>query len=50
MTDTDSTKGIMLAYEVYYDLIANQFKDLTLDEIDGFRETMAAFLNLKKED
>ena len=50
MQDTDKTKGIMLAYEVFYGLRSNQFKDLTLEEFDGFRKTMAALLQLKKED
>ena len=45
-----STKGRDLAYEVYYSLRANQFKDMTLEEIDAFRAVMAEFLNLTKED
>ena len=55
MQDTDKTKGIMLAYEVFYSLRRNEFKDMSKDEIDGFRETMQAFMevlptmNLKKE-
>ena len=44
------TKGRDLAYEVYYSLRANEFKDMTLKEIDDFRTVMADFLNLKKED
>ena len=50
MKETNSTKGRDLAYEVYYSLRANQFKDMTLEEIDRFRCVMAEFLNLKKED
>ena len=55
MPDTDKTKGIMLAYEIFYSLRRNEFKNMTPDEIDGFRETMQAFLevlptmNLKKK-
>jgi hypothetical protein len=44
-----STKGRDLAYEIATRLRGNEFKDMTLGEIDDFRAEMALFLDLKKE-
>ncbi len=44
-----STKGKDLAWDIATRLRANQFKDMTLGEIDDFRAEMAKFLDLKKE-
>ena len=44
-----STKGADLAYEIATRLRGNEFKDMTLGEIDDFRAEMALFLDLKKE-
>ena len=50
MQNTHSTKGRDLAWDLFVGLRSNQFKDMTLEEIDDFRTVAAAFLNLKKED
>lgn len=44
-----STKGADLAYDIATRLRGNEFKDMTLGEIDDFRAEMALFLDLKKE-
>ena len=44
-----STKGADLAYKIATRLRGNEFKDMTLGEIDDFRAEMALFLDLKKE-
>ena len=44
-----STKGADLAYKIATRLRGNEFKDMTLGEIDEFRAEMALFLDLKKE-
>jgi len=44
-----STKGKDLAWDICTRLRANEFKDLTLREIDDFRAEIAKFLDLKKE-
>lgn len=44
-----STKGADLAWDIATRLRGNEFKDMTLGEIDDFREEMAKFLDLKKE-
>jgi hypothetical protein len=44
-----STKGRDLAYKIATRLRGNEFKDMTLGEIDDFRAEMALFLDLKKE-
>jgi hypothetical protein len=44
-----STKGRDLAYKIATRLRGNEFKDMTLGEIDEFRAEMALFLDLKKE-
>ena len=44
-----SSKGTELAYEIAVRLRGNEFKDMTLAEIDDFRAGMALFLDLKKE-
>ena len=49
MNKTQSTKGKDLAWDIATRLRANQFKDMTLGEIDDFRAEMAKFLDLKKE-
>ena len=43
-----STKGKDLAWDIATRLRGNEFKDLTLREIDDFRAEMAKFLDLKK--
>ena len=43
-----STKGRDLAYKIATRLRGNEFKDMTLGEIDDFRAEMALFLDLKK--
>ena len=45
-----STKGRDLAWDICTDLRANQFKDMSLEEIDDFRAVVASMLHLKKED
>tara|TARA_R100001224_G_scaffold99788_1_gene70565 strand:+ start:451 stop:651 length:201 start_codon:yes stop_codon:yes gene_type:complete len=49
MSNKHSTKGSDLAWDIFVGLRSNQFKDMTLEEIDDFRTEMASFLNLKKE-
>jgi hypothetical protein len=49
MNNAQSTKGKDLAWDIATRLRANQFKDMTLGEIDDFRAEMAKFLDLKKE-
>ncbi len=54
MNDTNamqnkSTKGADLAWDIAIRLRGNEFKDMTLGEIDDFRAEMAKFLDLKKE-
>lgn len=44
-----STKGADLAWDIATRLRGNEFKDMTLGEIDDFRAEMAKFLDLKKE-
>ena len=44
-----STKGRDLAWDIATRLRGNEFKDMTLGEIDQFRAEMAKFLDLKKE-
>lgn len=44
-----STKGKDLAWDIATRLRGNEFKDMTLGEIDDFRAEMAKFLDLKKE-
>ena len=44
-----STKGRDLAWDIATRLRGNEFKDMTLGEIDDFRAEMAKFLDLKKE-
>ena len=44
-----TSKGHDLAWDICTRLRANEFKDLTLGEIDDFRQVMADFLDLKKE-
>lgn len=44
-----STKGEDLAWNICTRLRGNEFKDMTLGEIDDFRAEMAKFLDLKKE-
>ena len=44
-----STKGADLAWDIATRLRGNEFKDMTLGEIDQFRAEMAKFLDLKKE-
>ena len=41
-----STKGADLAYDIATRLRGNEFKDMTLGEIDDFRAEMALFLGL----
>ena len=43
-----STKGRDLAYKIATRLRGNEFKDMTLGEIDEFRAEMALFFDLKK--
>ena len=50
MQNTHSTKGRDLAWDLFVGLRSNQFKDMTLEEIDDFRTVAASFLHLKKED
>ena len=45
----NTSKGHDLAWDICTRLRANEFKDLTLGEIDDFRQVMADFLDLKKE-
>jgi hypothetical protein len=45
----NTSKGHDLAWDICTRLRANEFKDLTLREIDDFRQVMADFLDLKKE-
>jgi len=49
MNDTNRSKGHELAFDIATRLRGNQFKDMTLGEIDDFRAEMAKFLDLKKE-
>ena len=49
MNDTNRSKGHELAWDIATRLRGNQFKDMTLGEIDDFRAEMAKFLDLKKE-
>ena len=49
MMQKKSTKGADLAYKIATRLRGNEFKDMTLGEIDDFRAEMALFLDLKKE-
>ena len=49
MKKTQSTKGSDLAWDIATRLRGNEFKDMTLGEIDDFRAAMAQFLDLKKE-
>ena len=44
-----TSKGHQLAWEIATRLRGNEFKDMTLGEIDDFRAVMAQFLDLKKE-
>lgn len=44
-----STKGADLAWDIATRLRGNEFKNMTLGEIDDFRAEMAKFLDLKKE-
>ena len=48
-TMQNKSKGKDLAWDIATRLRANQFKDMTLGEIDDFRAEMAKFLDLKKE-
>lgn len=48
-TMQNTSKGHDLAWDICTRLRANEFKDLTLGEIDDFRQVMADFLDLKKE-
>ena len=47
--DKRSNKGKDLAWDIATRLRGNEFKDMTLGEIDDFRAEMAKFLDLKKE-
>ena len=49
MNKPKSTKGRDLAWDIATRLRGNEFKDMTLGEIDDFRAEMAKFLDLKKE-
>ena len=49
MPKPKSTKGEDLAWNICTRLRGNEFKDMTLGEIDDFRAEMAKFLDLKKE-
>jgi hypothetical protein len=49
MNDTNRSKGHDLAWDIAIRLRGNEFKDMTLGEIDDFRAEMAKFLDLKKE-
>jgi len=45
----NTSKGRDLAWDICTRLRGNEFKDMTLREIDDFRQVMADFLDLKKE-
>ena len=49
LMEHNTSKGHDLAWDICTRLRANEFKDLTLGEIDDFRQVMADFLDLKKE-